>query len=833
MQNKPIKYILYFFAVLFLLVISIIGYLLLNKQEIKNYALSQLNEQLDAKISINNIEIALFKQFPKVSLDMHLVRITDPTQPKQFLMQAEHVYVGFNIYDILRKQYKIKLIAIDSGQINLYTDLAGKSNYNILKPSSNTQQTDQAFLFSLNEVKLNQVNVVYINRNIKQHYDLRLQNILFSGDFSDKSELINCKGLVYARKIKADKFQFAKNKLITLDLALAINKKTDTYTFSKGFIDLDLLQLDLSGSISTKSTSTFYDLKVGARKLDIPGMLSLIPGNLNLPTELKSEGQLYFTGAIKGESSVKLNPAINFTFGVKNGKLQNGDGLSINDISFDGEFGNGKAHNAKSSMVKLDNLLFTLNNGKVKGNLLITDFTNPQLTTNLAGNMKAEDLVAFLKLKQLKQANGTISFDINFEGKLSNVSANNWLQNKASGSIDMALTNIVLEDNNEVKEFNASFNVNGKDVVINNLEATINQSDIKVSGTLKNLIPYLLVKNQHLTAQINYQSNHIDINNFAIMGAGNKDTINTGFSLPDNITISAKVSANKLVYNLFTAQNVSGKMDWHDKIIVVNDLVAQTMEGELKLDGQIENAPDGRFLITASTKLKSINMTRLFKECDDFGQKEITQKHVKGKLSGEINFVGVWSKTFDCDLNKLYALSKVAVSNGELINYQPLNALGKYIDVNELRNLKFADLNNTIEIKNKTIYIPQFVIQNNALNITLSGTHSFENFVDYKLKIKLSELLKNKRKKAHNEFNEEEATSDRGVNLYMSMKGPIDNVVITYDRVGAKQKITQEIKQEKQNIKDILKKELGIDDKKKSEIKEKQNDDDELEFEPE
>lgn len=67
----------------------------------------------------------------------------------------------------------------------------------------------------------------------------------------------------------------------------------------------------------------------------------------------------------------------------------------------------------------------------------------------------------------------------------------------------------------------------------------------------------------------------------------------------------------------------------------------------------------------------------------------------------------------------------------------------------------------------------------------------------------------------------------------MSMKGPIDNVVITYDRVGAKQKITQEIKQEKQNIKDILKKELGIDDKKKSEIKEKQNDDDELEFEPE
>jgi hypothetical protein len=101
------------------------------------------------------------------------------------------------------------------------------------------------------------------------------------------------------------------------------------------------------------------------------------------------------------------------------------------------------------------------------------------------------------------------------------------------------------------------------------------------------------------------------------------------------------------------------------------------------------------------------------------------------------------------------------------------------------------------------------------------------------MKIKLSELLKNKRKKPNNEFNEEEATADRGVNLYMSMKGPLGNVTISYDKVGTKQKITQELKQEKQNIKDLLKKELGIDDKTKSDIKEKQKDDEELEFEAE
>ncbi len=833
MQNKPLKILLYSLVAFLLLAIGLIGYLLANKNQIKKYALDQLNAQLDAKITINNIDITLFKQFPKVSLDMHLVRVTDPTQPEKYLLQAEHVYIGFNFYDIIRKQYNIKLIAIDSAQLNLYTNIDGKSNYNIFKQDTSTT-ANKSFLLSLKEVILNQVNVVYINKTNKQYYDLRLQNMLLSGDFSNTGESINCKGLVFARMVKSDHFMLAKNKLLTLDLMLAINNQTETYSFTKGFIDLDMLQLNLEGNITNKPKSVLFDVKVGARKLDIPSLLSLLPGSINIPTDLQSEGELYFNGLIKGEASETNSPQISLTFGVTNGKLKKGDGLSIDQIKFSGEFGNGALQNAKHSFVKLNGLQFTINQGKVMGNLFITDFTNPEMKLHLKGNARAQDILAFVKNGAIKKAEGNINFDIDFEGLLAHINSINWLKNKASGTIDLDLNNIEFDnDKNRTETFKALFTVNGKDVEINRLDAKINQSDVKVTGVLHNLIPYLLINGEKLEAQINYQSNYIDINNFASFGAASNDTIQTGFSLPDNITISANVGAGKLIYNLFTAQNVSAKVFWRGKVISLEDFAAQTMEGDIKLDGQIENAPDGRFLITASSNLKGINITRLFKECNDFGQQEITQKHLNGKLSGEINFVGVWSSNFTCDLNKLYVLSKIKVSNGELVNYEPLNALGKYIDVNDLRNLKFADLDNTIEIKNKTIFIPQFDVKNNALNITLSGTHSFANVVDYRMKIKLGELLKNKRKKLGNEFNEEEATADRGVNLYMSMKGPIDNVSITYDKLGTKQKITQELKQEKQNIKEILKKELGIDDSKKSDIKEKQKDDGELEFETE
>ena len=833
MQNKPLKFLLYSLVALLLLASGLIGYLLANKNQIKKYAIDQLNAQLDAKITINNIDITLFKHFPKVSLDMHLVRVTDPIQPHKFLLQAEHVYIGFNFYDILRKQYSIKLIAIDSAQLNLYTNLEGKSNFNIFKQDTSTV-ANHSFLLSLKEVNLNQVNVVYTNKSNKQHYDLRVQNTLLSGDFSNTGESINCNGLVYARMIKSNQFVFAKNKLLNLDLMLAINNQTETYSFTKGFIDLDMLQLNLEGSITNKPKSVLFDVKVGARKLDIPSMLSLLPGIVSIPTDLNSEGELYFNGLIRGEASETSSPQISLTFGVKNGKLKKGDGLSINQIKFSGEFSNGEAHNAKTSSLKINELQFNINEGKVMGNLFITDFTNPEMKIHLKGNARAQDIIAFVKNGAVKRAEGDIKFDVDFEGFLSHINKVNWIKNKASGTIDLNLSNIEFDNNkNRTELFKALLTVNGKDVEINRLDAKINQSDVKVTGVLHNLIPYLLINGEKLEAQINYQSTYMDINNFTMLGKASNDTIQTGFSLPDNISISANVGAGKLMYNLFIAQNVSAKVLWRGKVISLEDFTAQTMEGDIKLDGQIENAPDGRFLITASSHLEGINIKRLFNECNDFGQQEITQKNLNGKLSGEINFVGVWSSNFRCDLNKLYVLSKIKVSNGELLNYEPLNALGKYIDVNDLRNLKFADLDNTIEIKNKTIFIPQFDVKNNALNITLSGTHSFNNIVDYRMKIKLSELLKNKRKKLSNEFNEEEVTADRGVNLYISMKGPIDNISITYDKLGTKQKITQELKQEKQNIKEILKKELGIDDNKKSDFKEKQKDDGELEFESE
>ncbi len=99
------------------------------------------------------------------------------------------------------------------------------------------------------------------------------------------------------------------------------------------------------------------------------------------------------------------------------------------------------------------------------------------------------------------------------------------------------------------------------------------------------------------------------------------------------------------------------------------------------------------------------------------------------------------------------------------------------------------------------------------MNVDFYGTHTFDNIIDYHIKLLLSEVLakkpgKNKQLDEELALVENDAENTRCV--YLSMTGSIDNPKISYDRKAMKEKIKEDIKNEKQNLKNILKEEFGL-----------------------
>ncbi len=830
-MKTAFKIISLFFLVIILSAAGMAAYLYSNQTIIKNYVLEKINEQLIAKIAIQEIDLELFSQFPKVSLDLKGVKISDPIQDKKYLLTAQHIFIGFNLYDIISKNYNIKLITLDSGNCNLYTDKKGHKNFDIIKHNNSD---DENIFLQLEQVQINKMALHYLDLESIQEYKIRLNNVKLSGSFNNVKEDITCSGKMFVEQLKTGSITLIKNKNVDLDFVLGIDSKKEMFTIKEGSIRMGELKLDAQGNIKNGKKNIFVNVSFSARQLSIESLLSMMPFKLNAIAEYESSGDIYFNGFVKGNIDKQEQPNIEIDFGIKNGKLNRSiNNLSIQNINCKGHFSNGKKRKMETALLELKSVSMQLKDGTISGNLRVTNFAQPFIDTDFKGHLDASQLISLFNNKNISRANGEVNFNLILHGKLTDFSnKNNWGNTQSAGSFDIDLQHVKFNNNpKEIESLKASLTLNQNDVTINSFTSTLQKSDIAIKGKFINVIPYILLDKQKLEVDIDYTSDYIDLEHFMMPIAVDNDKNDAILQLPENILLIAKVKVNKFIFHEFDAQNLTAIINWKGKKLSIENLSCQTMNGYILANGQIENTNDGRFLISSTSTLKNININELFRQCNNFGQTELTNKHLFGVMNATFDLASVWSSKLDCDMEKLYTFGEVQILNGEIVEYKPLESLSKYVDVEDLRHLRFAELKNKIEIKNKTIFIPSMDMRSNALNITLSGTHTFDNRLDYKLKLKLSELLKKKRKPSNNEFGEEEETDGKGLYLYLTMRGPIDNLKFNYDKVGVKNKMKQDLKIEKENIKDILKKELGIG--KDSTIKEKKNTNEEMEFEKE
>jgi len=836
---KPIyKIILASFLALILIVTVFAGYLVSNKRVLTEYVIAQINNNLNAQLKIKSSNVTIFKNFPNVSLDLIGVSIV---KSDTNVLNAQHVYLGFNIKDIFNKNYKIQIISIDSATINLVIYKNGSSNFDILKKDNQAEKANDNFLLNLEKVKLKNIDFGFTNLQSKQKYKTLIHEAEIDGKFKSDAFKLNMFLKAFVNNISTNNIAFISNKNLTINANIEVNNVKNIYQFTNAQVKLNELDLLLNGNIKNKNIGNEIAIDFDAKKLSIASLLSLLP--IKIPQEIlayKSKGTVYFKGKINGVLSAKTNPKIVVDFGVNNGSIHNQKlNVELKNISLIGKFNNGNNHDLTSSILSLNNFKANLANNEISGNINIENLLSPKLNLALLGSINLENLFKLFPVQNIENVKGILEFDTKIKANLANKDASNiWKQNGNYGKFNLQISDLKMKGfDKKIDNLTANFSLNGADLFIENCLVALNQSDINISGNLNNFLGYLFSINETLNANIIYKSNFVDLAHVVFMpeaSANKKES--SKYNLPKNIQLQLVASIQKLKFNDFYANNLECKMQVMPMQIVINQAKLNAFGGNLLFNGKILNSEQGNYFIESKIDLKNVNITDAFKQCNNFGQTNITDKNLKGIYSGNIDFAGVWDEKLNCKTDKIYALLNVQITNGELINYKPLSALSKFISLNDLQNIKFATLNNTIEIKQQTITIPKMQIENNAANITLSGSQNFDNFIDYNLKVNLSEILRKKLKPKDNAFGEEDEKR-KGLNLFLNMRGPIDDLKFTYSKKEVVQNIKEGLKTEKESIKEILKKELGIKpndgNQNNNKPKEKQNDTDELEFEKE
>ena len=79
--------------------------------------------------------------------------------------------------------------------------------------------------------------------------------------------------------------------------------------------------------------------------------------------------------------------------------------------------------------------------------------------------------------------------------------------------------------------------------------------------------------------------------------------------------------------------------------------------------------------------------------------------------------------------------SAIDITDGQLKGLKTLEDFATYVHLNDLRDIRFNKLRNYMKIENGKVHLPVMFIQSSALNLSISGEHSFDQEILYYMKL--------------------------------------------------------------------------------------------------
>ncbi len=810
------------FVLIVLLLLAITGVVVVKfyGDDLKSFVMEQINHRLDSKVDVDEITVKVFQKFPNTSIQLKNVTIwsTHNFNTRGFdgpgadtLLSAKSINISFNLLGLIQKKYNIRQLEIKEGTLHLYTDLEGEVNYQIFSGAGRKQK--EVSPVNLSNLRITDFSLV-LNNQVKQLYSTgTLKRIDLNGRISKRNTQLKGALTGWLGEISNKEILYASNREIEAELNLDV--KDSLYTIKSGQLQLDRIVADMDGHfVLHHGEGIEMDLFATARNLEIHEVLDLLPSEISKPLQgIRGNGILQLYSRITGMVSSTLTPKIEADFQTSNANLS-WDMLpfSIKNLNLNGTYSNGGEFNPVTTSLIIESLTADVGSDHLSLNGRIHNFYDPDFAFKLKGDIHPEQWLRWYDQIPLDKARGTIYSDINVSGSYDRLKpkGQKFLAFDFAGGL--SLEEVMFRIHKDDTPFT---NLNGTIQIENDfwepsLAGSFGQSDFTFSGSGLNLLSYLMKHDEPLVASATVHANQLDLQEIMDSFTRAEKQRDGTILFPDRLKLKLDFVINDFTMQRFNASHVRGVATYDSPVLMVDSLTMQTMDGTLTGDYKVAQDQMGDIFVNVNSTLYNLDIKRLFYSFNNFGQDQITDEHLKGTISGKCMFSADFDSTFSIRKESILSENSVSIKEGELNSFSPILALSRFIEVEELKNIQFETLENNILIKEGQVIIPSMEIHTNALNMSASGIHEFNNHYDYRLKLKLSELLYSKARGARNsEFIIAEDDSDTRV-LFLKVYNDGSGAQVERDREKTAEKIRNDLNQEKIELKKILNEELGL-----------------------
>jgi hypothetical protein len=590
------------------------------------------NNELTATLDFSDVDVSLFREFPKLAVGLENITITNGPGPFEGvqLLKTKRLDVAVDLMAAISDgNIIVRGLILDEPDIKVYALSNGAANYDITKPTPETAPATESSPIKLEHYEIKNGKVLYDDRGLNMVVELVGLNHEGKGDLAADIYDLVMKTDVQKFSLNYEGVQYLRNAHAVWNTTLGADMGKMRFTLQNNQAKINDLTLDLNGWVEMPNeTDILMDLTFGTPQNDFKSFLSIIPGAYTQDFgDVKADGSLVFSGSAKGKYNEKVYPNFQLALNVANGAVKYPSlPLGLSNINVDAKV---NSPGPTLNPMTLDIARFALNVGSnpLEGYFkLRTPVTDPNVDTKIKGVLNLGELAKAFPLEGVNTLAGMIRADMSLKAAMSQIDAQQYEQVNVAGSMAIEGMTYAATGSPTVKINRLATTFTPQKVVLDNFSLNIGKSDLSGSATIDNVLAYFST-NKTMKGTASFSSNLMDANE--LMGPPVAETGTVPNDVPaatekvfDRWDFSVDGKIGQLLYEDYKINDMRMTGHFMPNKMTIGDFGLRLGESDLSGNGQINNA--WNYLFDNQTVTGNINLKSNYFDLNQFMTEETT-----------------------------------------------------------------------------------------------------------------------------------------------------------------------------------------------------------------
>ena len=716
------------------------------KSQIKDMVKRFINENMNAKVEFSDVNLSFLSSFPQahVSVDDLVITNFEPFKDETFAT-AKSITFNMSVKELFKEADEgpilVNAINLNEALLTLKTNKFGDANYDIIKKKENentSAENEKGFSFDIQDYKINNSTFTYLDEKSNTTFYITELNHSGKGTFSGEVSQLNTNTEAKV-SLSLDDMQYLNNNTIKLDALIDLDLENNKYTFKENKAIINQLPLAFQGYVQMVDKGQNIDISFENTGSDFKDFLAVIPTTYSKNIEnVATTGTFKVKGIIKGLSSDSTIPHLDINIASNNASFKYPDlPKSVENIIINTSLKNDNG-NINDTYLDINTLNFKIDEDIFKSSATLKNITkNTLVNANIDGVLNLANITKAYPVTLEKELSGILKGKINTSFDMQAIETNAYQRIKNNGNLSVSDFTFSSEDIvNPIHISKADIAFKPGTVLLNNFEAKTGTSDLSATGTINNLLGFLLSDNK-LKGNFNVKSNTFAVSDFMVAetetASKNKTTTNEeSLKIPAFLDCAIHADAKTVLYDNLTLKNLKGNLKIKDEQATLENLTSNLFDGEISISGLVDTK-NKTPLFNMDLGIANFDISQSFKDLELLQNLAPIAKILQGKLNTTINLSGVLDEEFSPDLATVSgnALAELLTTNISEETTPLLSKLNEALNFIDFEKLDLKDLKTKLNFKDGKVNVKPFDIKYEDIKITVDGSHGFDKSMAY------------------------------------------------------------------------------------------------------